>query len=176
MKRPRGAPRETVAEHLSDALERASPGETLGAIAARLARRRPSEVELLCAVDAGGKPLGVLPVARLFAFDASRTLGDVMRRDVACARLDEDQEHAASLALHHGMGALPVVDEQGRLAGVVPARVLLQVLRAEHVEDLHRLAGIRRGGAKARHAIDDPPLRRFLHRIPWLVAGLAGSA
>lgn len=168
--------RETVAEHLSDAFERASPGETLGTIAARLARRQPSEVELLCAVDADGKPLGVLPVGRLFAFDASRTLGEAMRRDVAYARLDEDQEHAASLALHHGMGTLPVVDGQGRLAGVVPAHVLLRVLRAEHVEDLHRIAGIHREGSRARHAIDDPPLSRFLHRIPWLVAGLAGSA
>lgn len=123
-----------------------------------------------------GEPLGILPIGSLFAFDPALTLGEVMRRDVPCARLDEDQEHAASLALHHGMEALPVVDAHGRLAGVIPARALLHVLRREHVEDLHRLAGIRRETSRARHAIEDPPLRRFGHRIPWLAAGLAGSA
>jgi magnesium transporter len=87
-----------------------------------------------------------------------------------------DQEHAASLALHHGVDALPVVDAQGRPLGVMPSQALLQVLRREHVEDLHRLAGIKREAAQARHAIEDPPLRRARHRLPWLLVGLAGSA
>jgi magnesium transporter len=69
-----------------------------------------------------------------------------------------------------------VVDAQGRALGVMPSRALLQVLRREHVEDLHRLAGIGREAAQARHAIEDPPLRRVRHRLPWLVVGLAGSA
>jgi magnesium transporter len=89
---------------------------------------------------------------------------------------DTDQERAASLALHHGVDALPVVDAGGRALGVMPSQALLQVLRREHVEDLHRIAGIEREAAQARHAIEDPPLRRARHRLPWLVVGLAGSA
>jgi magnesium transporter len=58
----------------------------------------------------------------------------------------------------------------------MPAQALLQVLRREHVEDLHRLAGIARETSQARHAIEDPPLRRVRHRLPWLLVGLAGSA
>ncbi|HET7730934.1 MAG TPA: magnesium transporter [Usitatibacter sp.] len=170
------AARETVAEHVGAAFLRAAPGDTLADITARLARERPGEVELVCAVGERGELLGILPVRRLFAFGGARTLGEVMRRDPPCARLDEDQEHAASLALHHAMNALPVLREDGSFAGVVPAQALLHVLRREHVEDLHRLAGIQRETARARHAIEDPPLRRFWHRIPWLVAGLAGSA
>ena len=173
---PRGAQRETVAEHLSDAYLRASPDDTLDAIAARLARERPAEVEIVCAVSAEGRLLGTLPVRKLFGFQGSRSLAEVMRRDAPSARIDEDQEHAANLALHHGMNALPVVDHDGKLAGIVPAHTMLQVLRQEHVEDLHRLAGIQRETSRARHAIEDPPIRRFWHRIPWLVAGLAGSA
>lgn len=168
--------RETVAEHLSDAFLRARPDDTLDEIAARLARERPAEMELVCAVGGRGELLGILPLRRMFAFDGSKRLYEVMRRDPPSARLDEDQEHAASLALHHAMNALPVVDDAGRLAGIVPAQTLLHVLRQEHVEDLHRLAGIQRETSRARHAIEDPPLRRFWHRIPWLVAGLAGSA
>ena len=173
---PRGAQRETVAEHLSDAYLRASPDDTLDAIAARLARERPAEMEIVCAVSAEGRLLGTLPVRKLFGFQGSRSLAEVMRRDAPSARIDEDQEHAANLALHHGMNALPVVDHDGKLAGIVPAHTMLHVLRLEHVEDLHRLAGIQRETSRARHAIEDPPIRRFWHRIPWLVAGLAGSA
>jgi magnesium transporter len=58
----------------------------------------------------------------------------------------------------------------------MPSQALLQILRREHVEDLHRLAGIEREAAQARHAIEDPPLRRARHRLPWLLVGLAGSA
>jgi magnesium transporter len=89
---------------------------------------------------------------------------------------DADQETAASLALHRRVDALPVVDDDQRLLGVLPSQALMQVLRREHVEDLHRLAGIRIETAKARHAIEDPPLRRVRHRLPWLLVGLAGGA
>jgi magnesium transporter len=71
---------------------------------------------------------------------------------------------------------MPEVDHAHRLLGVVPAQALLEVLRHEHVEDLHRLAGIRRETVRARTAIEAPPLRRARHRLPWLLVGLAGSA
>jgi magnesium transporter len=166
---------ETVAEHLSAAIARAGPEETLGAIAARLAHAR-SPVEVVCAVDARGAPLGFLPLSGIFAHPPSTPLARAMRTDVPVARLADDQEHAANVALHHGADALVVVDDTGRLAGVLPPQSLLQVLRREHVEDMHRVAGIQREAVRARHAIEDPPLRRFGHRLPWLVAGLGGSA
>jgi magnesium transporter len=101
---------------------------------------------------------------------------DGMDASVPAIGMDDDQETAASLALHHGVDALPVVDRERVLVGVMPAQALLHVLRWEHVEDLHRLAGIRRETAQARHAIEDPPLRRARHRLPWLLVGLLGGA
>jgi magnesium transporter len=89
---------------------------------------------------------------------------------------ETDQEHVASRAIAHGLAAMPVVDRAHRLLGVVPAQALLEVLRHEHVEDLHRLAGIRRETVRARTAIEAPPLRRVRDRLPWLLVGLAGSA
>ena len=70
---------------------------------------------------------------------------------------------------------MTVVDGDNRLAGVVPAQALLGILRREHVEDLHRLAGIVREEAHIREAMEDPPVRRARHRLPWLLLGLAGS-
>jgi magnesium transporter len=113
----------------------------------------------------------VVPIGKLFAVASGTTVGEAMERDFPAVRPNTDQEHAASLALHHGVDALPVVDAEGCALGVMPSQALLQVLRREHVEDLHLLAGIQRESAKARHAIEDPPMRRARHRLPWLAAG-----
>ena len=73
------------------------------------------------------------------------------------------------------LDVLPVLDARGVLIGVMPSQDPLHVLRREHVEDLHVLAGIRRENAQVRHAIEDPPLRRAWHRLPWSPVGLAGA-
>jgi magnesium transporter len=80
-----------------------------------------------------------------------------------------------STALHHGVAAMPVVDSADRLIGVVGPTSLMAILRREHVEDLHRLAGITRESTHAREALEEPPARRARHRLPWLVVGLGGS-
>jgi magnesium transporter len=166
---------ERVCDHLSAAFALARCDEPVGDVLHRL-QGVGSPVEVVCAVDSRGAPLGFLPVGQLFAHERSTPFGRAMRDDVPAVRLHDDQEHAASLALHHGVDALVVVEDSGRLAGIMPAQALLQVLRREHIEDMHRVAGIQREAARARHAIEDPPLRRVEHRLPWLVAGLLGSA
>ena len=166
---------ETVGEHLEDGFITGHVDSRVGDVIDRLAAAgRPTE--LACAVDGAGSLVGCLPVTALLSLPASRTLGEVVDRGYPRAHPRDDQEHAASLALHHDVAALPVVDAAGRPIGVLPPRALLHILRREHVEDLHRLAGIQRESARARHAIEDPPLRRYRHRLPWLVIGLLGSA
>jgi magnesium transporter len=81
----------------------------------------------------------------------------------------------AGIAVRYRLGAVPIVDAQGRLEGVVPAQALIEILRREHVEDLHRLAGIQRENVHARDAIEAPPTRRAHDRLPWLIVGLLGS-
>jgi magnesium transporter len=154
----------------------ARPGESAGEIVKRLVRDRPSSIELVLVVDAHGRLVGAAPLARVVALEPGASIDKAMERDFPRVRPDTDQERAASLALHHGVDALPVVDGEGCALGVMPSQALLQVLRREHVEDLHVLAGIKRESTQARHAIEDPPLRRMRHRLPWLMVGFAGSA
>jgi magnesium transporter len=166
---------ESVGSHLVECT-RARGDETVGSFLARLAQEKPAVVELICVTDEAGRLAGALPVARLFAVDPASVLGTVVDRAFPRVQADDDQEAAASLALHRRVDALPVVDREGKLLGVMPAQALLQVLRREHIEDLHVLAGIRREVLQARHAIEDPPMRRARHRLPWLFVGLAGGA
>ena len=167
---------EPVSRHLVASFAHARPGERAAEVLQRLAEEKPANVELILVTDADGRLAGVLPMSRLFAMPAGARLQDSMDRKFPRVAPGDDQERAASLALHHGADALPVVDAAGRVLGVMPSQALLQVLRREHVEDLHRLAGIGREASQARHAIEDPPSRRVRHRLPWLLVGLAGSA
>ena len=167
---------ETVGAHLVDSVGRGRGDETVAGTLTRLAVEKPASVELMCVVDGKGRLLGAFPGGRLFTLGKGVTLREAMDPAFPRVGVEVDQEHAASLALHHGVDALPVVDREGRLLGVMPSQALLQVLRLEHVEDLHRLAGIRRETAQARHAIEDPPMRGARHRLPWLLVGLVGGA
>jgi magnesium transporter len=167
---------ETVGGHLVASVLRARPEEHAGGVLARLAAEKPSSLELVLAVDEHGRLLGAAPLARVLALESSDAVEKALERDFPRVRPNTDQERAASLALHHGADALPVVDAEGCVLGVMPAQAIMQVLRREHVEDLHVLAGIQRETSQARHAIEDPPLRRVRHRLPWLLAGLGGAA
>jgi magnesium transporter len=168
--------REIVASHLVAEVARVRAEDAAGDVLARILAEKPASAELVLVVDGGGRLQGALPISALFAASPQARVGEIMSPGFPRVGTDDDQERAASLALHHGVDALPVVDAGGRALGVMPAQALLQVLRREHVEDLHRLAGIEREAAQARHAIEDPPLRRARHRLPWLLVGLAGSA
>jgi magnesium transporter len=166
---------DTVGRHIVARVARARPEETSAEVLARLAREQPGNVELVCVETSDGRLAGVLPIERLFTVPPATRVGDAMDPSFPRVTPDADQEIAASMALEDAVDALPVVDGDGRLLGVMPSQALLQVLREEHVEDLHRLAGIQRETAQARGALEEPPLRGARHRLPWLLVGLVGA-
>ena len=86
-----------------------------------------------------------------------------------------DQERAAWKAVQHGESALAVVDDDGRFIGFLPPDRLLAVLLHEHDEDLARMSGFLRDSSMARTASEERISRRFWHRVPWLLLGLAGA-
>jgi len=167
---------ETVGAHLVASVLHARPAQRAREVLARLATEKPASLELVLVTDAHGRLLGAAPLARVVSLEADEPIDKALARDFPRVRPNTDQERAASLALHHGVDALAVVDAEGCALGVMPSQAIMQVLRREHVEDLHVLAGIQRETSQARHAIEDPPMRRVRHRLPWLLAGLAGAA
>lgn len=171
---PRRAHAEDAAQHLTAAVLRASPLQRVAEVRAGIGGHALDDTELVCVVDVDGKLLGTLSFAALYRQAGDVVIGEIMV-DTPAVRVGEDQEKIASIALHHRLNSVPVVDAGQRLLGVVPTQSLLQILRREHVEDIHRLAGIRREGHEAQRALDAPPLRRARDRLPWLIVGLLGS-
>ncbi|MCU0968588.1 MAG: magnesium transporter [Rubrivivax sp.] len=166
---------ETSAERVNPHALRAHPAELVALVRHRL-HRHGHAWDLLCVVDADDRLLGTLTPQELAGLPDPTPVGQAMHREGPRVGAGTDQEEMATLALQHGVTAMPVVDAAGRLVGVVGPHELMDVLRREHVEDLHRLAGITRETTQAREAIEAPPLRRARHRLPWLLVGLVGSA
>jgi len=167
--------RESSAEHASPYAVKASRGDTAAAVRRRIRDSQHSPWDLVCVVDDDDQLLGTVTPVELLSLADDVELGTVAARNRVRVLPGTDQELLASTALHHGVSAMPVVDESGRLVGVVGAATLMDILRREHVEDLHRLAGITRESDHARQAIEEPPARRLRHRLPWLIVGLGGS-
>ena len=126
-------------------------------------------------VDEVNTLTGLVSMPRLLAATPHSYLRDILTKPFPAAHEGADQESVASLALINGVAAVPVVDSQQRLLGVVPPQALLEVLRHEHEEDLHRFTGIRHYDLQARTAMESSPIRRARDRLPWLLVGLMGS-
>ncbi|GAA4412413.1 magnesium transporter [Quisquiliibacterium transsilvanicum] len=166
---------ETAHFHLETRIPVASPEDTAASLVALLAGGDFAIADPAYLLDARGAPCGIVPLSRLLGAPPAARLATLALACPPAVRLGTDQEHVASHAIAHGVSAVPVVDRDGRWQGVVPPLALLEVLRHEHVEDLHRFAGIAHDAEVASRAIEEPPARRARHRLPWLLAGLGGS-
>ena len=116
--------------------------------------------ESIVVLDARECVIGQVSLSLLLELEPGAIIQNVMQTRMPPVFMDTDQERAVSMALQHGLTAVPVVDSERKLCGVIPATALLGVLRREHVEDIHRLAGIARESEMARDAIEAPPVRR----------------
>lgn len=140
----------------------------------RLGEEPFDAVEFVYVVDSSGMLKGAVRLVELLRAPRDAEVGPLVDLDYPRVGTHDDHEQVAAAALARRATSVAVV-HAGRLVGVVPALSLLEILRHEHVEDLHRLAGIQHETARTRSALEDPPLRRARHRLPWLLVGLAGS-
>ncbi|HET8523265.1 MAG TPA: CBS domain-containing protein, partial [Thermomicrobiales bacterium] len=107
-------------------------------------RRVAEEAETLYyayVVDPADHLLGVLSLHNLVLARPDTPVGDLMIRDVISVRADEDQETAARDLMDHNLLALPVVDQENRLLGIITEDDVADVLEAEATEDIERLGG-----------------------------------
>jgi magnesium transporter len=109
---------------------------------------------------------GVVSFRDIFASPGSRTVRDIMVTDYVAVPDAMDQEDVARLFAEYDVIALPVVDEEGRMKGIVTVDDIVDVVEEEATEDAHKFGGLQ--------ALEEPYLRtRFraliLKRAPWLV-------
>jgi magnesium transporter len=95
----------------------------------------------LYVVDDDGRLTGVVPLRRLLTAPPGALIGDLLDPDVISVHVDTDQEDVARLVAKYDFAAIPVVDRQGRLAGIITHDDVVDILEEEFTEDVQRLGG-----------------------------------
>lgn len=152
----------------------APPDQTVATTLDRLTAGGLAVVRKVVVVE-GQRPVGLVSIERLYSAAGEETLGMVMDRDPPIVTFDTDEELAAHDMADGGAGCLVVVGPGGGLVGLVFPEQMLDVLLAEHDEDMARIGGYLTSSRQARHAASEGLLLRLWHRLPWLVVGLLGA-
>lgn len=100
----------------------------------------------LYVTDAARRLTGILSLRDLVTGQPDQTIGDLMTRDVISVQTDTDQEEVARLIQRYDFLAVPVVDTEQRLVGIVTVDDVLDILEEEATEDIYALGGIQSGG------------------------------
>ncbi len=93
-------------------------------------------------VDEHRHLLGFVSLRVLLLAKPNALVGDLMKRDIICARVDEDRVAVAKKMAKYDFLAIPVVDEQNHLVGIVTHDDVLDVIQEEAVEDAQRIGGV----------------------------------
>ncbi|MFK7941764.1 MAG: magnesium transporter [Paracoccaceae bacterium] len=120
-------------------------------------------------VDAAAKPVGTVPLSSIMGARRPETLGSLMHEEFRVLKAVEPQEDVAYAFNQYHFVSAPVVDEDGRLVGVITIDDAMEVLEDEAEEDLKRLGGV--GDEELTDQVWAITKRRF----PWLAVNLATS-
>jgi magnesium transporter len=108
----------------------------------RQTREQIESVYYLYVLDAEQRLLGVVSFRDLLMAPPERTVRDVMHTDVVTVHEEMDQEAVSALFAEHDFLAVPVVDEAGRMKGIVTVDDIVDVVREEATEDLQKFGGM----------------------------------
>lgn len=93
-------------------------------------------------LDKEQKLLGVVSFRELFTAPGDRPVQEVMHSDVIKVQEDTDQEIVARVIGRHDLMAVPVVDAEGRMKGIITVDDIVDVVQEEATEDMHKLGGL----------------------------------
>jgi magnesium transporter len=152
----------------------AAPGERASDVRAGLAGVCFDCADDIAVVVDGGL-VGIVPIERLLAAAGEERMADLMDTDPPVVTPGADGERVVWETVRRGESSVAVVDDDGKLVGLVPPHRMLRVLLTEHDEDVARLGGYLASTQRARQAAEEPVARRLWHRLPWLLVGLGGA-
>ena len=110
--------------------------------------------------------LGVVSAKKLLISEPEVTLSEIMQTNFLSVKTTDESEYVAEKLSRYGLIALPVVDGEGRLVGIVTVDDAMSVLREEREEDFAKMAAVTPG---TRPYVRTSPAALFRARIPWLL-------
>ena len=160
---------------MSPRFARLRPEMTVSEAVRYLQRQAQEKIETIYyayVLDGEQRLKGVVSFRDLFAAPGEQPLSAVMEAQVVSVPDTLDQEAVALVIAQHGLSAIPVVDGEGRMKGIVTIDDIVDVVQREATEDIHKLGGM--------ESLDTPYLRTSLlamvrKRAGWLSALFIGE-
>ena len=121
----------------------------------------------LYVVDERDHLVGVVSLRRLLLVSPETPLKRIMTADLISARVDMDQEEVARQVAAYNLLAIPVVDEENKLVGIITVDDVIDVIKDEATEDIYRLAGV-----AGDERVFTPAGESLRKRLPWLGVNL----
>ena len=148
----------------------APAGDAVGDVIDRMRENSaelPDEFFEIYIVDALMRPIGAVRVSSLIRARRETPVTDLMRSPLILIRPEMDQEEVAQTFQKYHMASAPVVDEAGRIKGMVTVDDIVDIITEESEEDLLKLAGV------SEAAQTDSVFKSVRARAPWLMVNLA---
>lgn len=149
------------------------PESSVGDAIAQLQTAEDLEiVYYLYVVGEAGQLVGVVSLRQLLLVPSKTPLRDVMTTDVIAAQADEDREEVARKVARYNLLAIPVVDDLGKMLGIITVDDIIDIIKEEATEDMLFMAGTM--------GMQDPLVTgsiagRVKSRWPWLLASWFGG-
>jgi magnesium transporter len=118
-------------------------------------------------VDPGHRPVGTCMLSWILRTPRRIPIGDVMQREQTLIPIDMDQEEVALRFQKYALISAAVVDQAGRLVGMITVDDIVHIIQAEASEDILRLSG-----AGVEGDINEPVIDSYKSRVRWLIANL----
>lgn len=121
-------------------------------------------IYVIYVVDTAGQLVGVLSLKDLIVANIEAHVEEVMIQRVVSVNVEEDQERVAQKMKDYDFIAMPVIDYQHHLVGIITIDDILDVVNEEADEDYSRLAGV-----SDTKSTDQSVFKKALKRLPWLI-------
>ena len=127
-----------------------------------------SETVYTCYVKEFGRKLkGIVSLRSLVTNESDTPIVDIMVEDPVSVNVYDDQEVVSDAFTKYGFLAIPVVDNEKRLVGIITFDDILEVIEDEFTEDFERMGGVL--GSDDKEYLDTGVLKQYRNRFPWLI-------
>ncbi|WP_129600858.1 magnesium transporter [Anaerophilus nitritogenes] len=117
-------------------------------------------------IDQNRKLEGILSLRKLVTSPYEKTIEEIMSTDVIHGYTHDDQEDVANLFKKYGLIAIPILDKEERLTGIITVDDIVEVIEQENTEDFQKMAGMKPSEIAY---LDTPFTSLAKHRIIWLL-------
>jgi len=125
--------------------------------------------------DAGRKLIGIVSLSTLVISPDEVKIRDLMHTDFVFLNVNDDQEEVAEQFKKYDFIAMPVVDKEQRLVGIITVDDIVDVIEDEATEDIERMAGIIDTSDDDKYYLDKSVYEHSRARFPWLVVMMVSA-